>query len=146
MSELTITLDQALALRDKGALLVDARTPAEYAEATIPGALNVPIFGDAERARVGTVYKHEGKAAARRLGVELVAPKIPALIAQVEAALAGRRAPVVVFCWRGGMRSRALTTRSQLVAMRRSLVVWVLVTARNAGINAPVVPTTGKKC
>jgi tRNA 2-selenouridine synthase len=110
MSDLTISLDQALALRDKGALFVDARTPAEYAEATVPGAVNVPIFDDAERARVGTLYKQEGKAAAKRLGVELVAPKIPAMIARVEAALAGRRPPVVVFCWRGGMRSRALTT------------------------------------
>jgi tRNA 2-selenouridine synthase len=110
MTDLSISLEKALALRDKGALLVDARTPAEYAEATIPGAVNVPIFDDEERARVGTLYKRLGKGAAKRLAVELVAPKIPAMVAQVEAALAGRRPPVVVFCWRGGMRSRALTT------------------------------------
>jgi tRNA 2-selenouridine synthase len=109
MSDLTITLDHALALRDRGALLVDARTPSEFAEATIPGAINVPIFDDGERARVGTLYKQQGKAVAKRLGVGLVAPKIPAMIAQVEGAQAGRRGPVVVFCWRGGMRSRALT-------------------------------------
>jgi tRNA 2-selenouridine synthase len=110
MTDLSIPLAKALALRDKGALLVDARTPAEYAEATIPGAVNVPIFDDAERARVGTLYKQQGKGAAKRLAVELVAPKIPAMVAQVETALAGRRPPVVVLCWRGGMRSRALTT------------------------------------
>ena len=51
--------------------------PAEFAEATIPGAVNVPIFDNAERAAVGTVYKEEGKNAARRLAVKLVAPKIP---------------------------------------------------------------------
>lgn len=110
MTDLSISLDKALALRDKGALLIDARTPAEYAEATIPGAVNVPIFDDEERARVGTLYKEAGKSAAKRLAVELVAPRIPAMVAQVEAALAARRPPVVVFCWRGGMRSRALTT------------------------------------
>jgi len=110
MTDLTVTLDKALALRDKGALLVDARTPAEFAEATIPGAINVPIFDDEQRVRVGTLYKQQGKNVAKRLAVELVAPKIPALVTQVEAALAGRRPPVVVFCWRGGMRSRALTT------------------------------------
>ena len=106
----TISIEQALALRDRGALLVDARSPAEYAEGTIPGAINIPIFDDAERARVGTLYKEAGKNKAKRLGVELVAPKIPGLIDQVEAALAGKKSPVLVFCWRGGMRSFALAT------------------------------------
>ena len=106
----TISIEQALALRDRGALLVDARSPAEYAEGTIPGAINIPIFDDAERARVGTLYKEAGKTKAKRLGVELVAPKIPGLIDQVEAAMAGKKTPVLVFCWRGGMRSFALAT------------------------------------
>jgi len=106
---LTISLEQALALRERGALLVDARSPAEFAEATIPGAINVPILDDAERAEVGTLYKQAGKQIARRRGVELVAPKIPAMIEQVTARRAADTPPVVVFCWRGGMRSRALT-------------------------------------
>ncbi|WP_432822618.1 tRNA 2-selenouridine(34) synthase MnmH [Trichloromonas sp.] len=110
MSEdVTIELERALILRDQGALLVDARTPAEFAEATIPGAINVPIFSDEERAEVGTLYKQQGKQVARRLGVRLVSPKLPGLIEQVEAAWQQGRGPVVVFCWRGGMRSRALT-------------------------------------
>lgn len=110
MSQLTISLDQALSMRDRGALLVDARSPGEFAEATIPGAVNVPIFDDAERARVGLLYKEAGKGVASRLAVEMVAPKIPALIRQIDAALAGRKLPIVAFCWRGGMRSRALTS------------------------------------
>jgi tRNA 2-selenouridine synthase len=109
MSDLTITLDQALTLRDRGALLVDARSPAEFAQGSVPGAVNVPILDDAQRAEVGTVYRVQGKAAAKRLGVELVAPRIPGMLAIIETALAGRRPPVVVFCWRGGMRSKALT-------------------------------------
>lgn len=110
MTDLTIDLEKALALRDRGALLVDARTPAEFAEASIPGAVNVPLLDDEERVRVGTVYKQEGKNTAKRLGVELVAPKIPAMLQDVATALEGRRPPVVVFCWRGGMRSQALTS------------------------------------
>lgn len=106
---ITITLEQALALRDKGALLVDARSPDEFAEATIPGALNVPILDNAERAEVGTLYKQVGKRQARERGVELVAPKIPAMIKQIAERQAGTARPVVVFCWRGGMRSLALT-------------------------------------
>lgn len=110
MSEFAISLDEALALRERGALLVDARSPAEFAEGTIPGAVNVPLFDNAERAEVGTLYKQQGKTVARKLGVKLVAPKIPALMDAVEAALATRRPPVVVFCWRGGHRSLSLTT------------------------------------
>jgi tRNA 2-selenouridine synthase len=110
MNETSLSLERALILREQGALLVDARTPAEFAEATIPGAINVPVFDDAERHRVGLCYKEQGKQVARRLGVELVSPKIPALMAAVEAAQGGDRAPVVVFCWRGGMRSLALTS------------------------------------
>lgn len=116
--ELTVSLEKALALRDQGALLIDARTPTEFVEGSIPGAVNVPIFSDAERVEVGTLYKHQGRQAARRLGVRLVSPKIPELIEQVEAAWgAVGRVPIVVFCWRGGMRSKALTSFLQLAGL-----------------------------
>ncbi len=105
-----IELDRALRLLDQGTLLVDARTPSEFAEATIPGALNVPIFNDEERAEIGTLYKQRGAQEARRRGVQLVSPKIPQLVEQVEAARSPESGPVIVFCWRGGMRSKALCT------------------------------------
>lgn len=110
MNELSISLERALSLREQGTVLIDARSPAEFAEATIPGAINVPLFDNDERHRVGLCYKEQGKREARRLGVELASPKIPALMTAVEAALNGRQQPVVVFCWRGGMRSLALTS------------------------------------
>lgn len=117
MSDYVIPLEKALALRDRGALLVDARSPAEYAEATIPGALNVPLLDDAERAEIGTLYKQTGKQSARRRGVEIVAPKIPALVEKVAAARPPGSPPAVVFCWRGGMRSRALTQFLELAGI-----------------------------
>jgi len=106
----TIELEKALELKRKGALIIDVRTPAEFAESTIPGAVNVPIFSNEERAQVGTLFKQQGKRDARKLGVELVAPKIPMLMEQVEDARRGHPGPVVVFCWRGGMRSLAMTS------------------------------------
>lgn len=117
MTELLLPLEDALALRDRGALCVDARSPAEYAEATIPGAVNVPILDDAERIEVGTLYRQAGRQAARRRGVEIVAPKIPALVEQVAAARPAGSPPAVVFCWRGGMRSRALTQFLELAGI-----------------------------
>jgi tRNA 2-selenouridine synthase len=117
MAELLIPLEQALALRDRGALCIDARSPAEFAEATIPGALNIPILDDDERAEIGTLYKQAGRQAARRRGVEIVAPKIPALIEQVVAARPAGSPPAVVFCWRGGMRSLALSQFLELAGV-----------------------------
>ncbi len=105
----TVNLEKTLVLRDRGAVLIDARSPAEFAEATIPGAINIPILDDAERDEVGTLYKQVGKTEARRRGVVLVAPKIPAMVEQAADLQSGTSLPVVVFCWRGGMRSLALT-------------------------------------
>ena len=105
-----IDLEKALLERHNGALLIDVRSPAEFAETTIPGAVNVPIFSNEERAQVGTLYKQRGNRAARRLGVDLVSPRIPAIVAAVEAAQGERRSPVIVFCWRGGMRSQAISS------------------------------------
>lgn len=113
----TITLEQAFSLRDKGAVLIDARSPAEFAEATIPGAVNIPVLEDAERAEVGTLYKQVGRTAARRRGVALVAPKIPAMVEQAAGLQAGTSLPVIVFCWRGGMRSLALTQFLELAGV-----------------------------
>lgn len=123
MIQATIDLEKALQLRRNGALLVDVRTPAEYAETTIPGAVNVPIFSNEERVRVGTMYKQQGKTVARKLGIELVAPKIPALLEQIEQAQQGRPGPVIVFCWRGGMRSLAMTSFLNLAGVHARQLV-----------------------
>ncbi len=114
----TIELEQALEKRRKGALLVDVRTPAEFAEATIPGAVNVPVFSNEERVQVGTLFKEQGKKEARKRGVQLVAPKIPQLMEQIEnLRQEDQSGPVIVFCWRGGMRSLAMTTFMNLAGI-----------------------------
>lgn len=113
----TIELEKALEQQRKGALMIDVRTPAEFAEVTIPGAVNVPIFSDEERIEVGTVFKQQGKKDARKLGVQLVAPKIPLLIEQVEDLRRDHPGPVIVFCWRGGMRSLAMTSFMNLAGI-----------------------------
>lgn len=110
MLEAMIDLETALKKRRENVLLVDVRTPAEYTEATIPGAINVPLFSNEERAEIGALYKHQGKMIARRRGVEVVAPKIPELIAQIVTAQRNHSGPAIIFCWRGGLRSLALTS------------------------------------
>lgn len=89
-------------------ILVDVRSPGEFAEGTIPGSVNVPLFSNEERALIGTVYKQESPAAARRLAMLTVSPKIPQFVEQMEALMP--QGELVVFCWRGGMRSYAACT------------------------------------
>jgi tRNA 2-selenouridine synthase len=115
--QFTIELVDALTRRDRGGLLVDVRSPAEHSEATIPGAINVPLFDNEERATVGTVYKEQGATAARLLAMDLVAPRIPAMVRAVQKARGAGGEPVTVFCWRGGLRSRAVTTFLELAGV-----------------------------
>lgn len=88
---------------------VDVRTPAEFAHAHIPGAVNLPLFDDDERAVVGTTYKEDGRHEAIKVGLDLVGPKMRSLVERVEmlAGPPGART-VLVHCWRGGMRSRSV--------------------------------------
>ena len=90
--------------------LLDVRSPAEFAQGHIPGALNLPLFTDAERAEVGIIYKHQGRQAAVSLGLKLVGPRLNVLGEQLHGAMAGREDGAVLrlHCWRGGMRSGSI--------------------------------------
>lgn len=99
-----ITVQEALAL--PGAKLIDVRSESEYSEATLPGAVNIPLLRDEERAVVGTTYKNEGVELARQQGLEYVSPRLTHIIKEFQA-LSGT-GQLVVFCWRGGMRSKSV--------------------------------------
>lgn len=93
-------------------LPVDVRTPLEYAEDHIPGAINVPLLTNEERVEIGTLYKESGSFAARNRGLELTAHRMPAMVAAIAEAAAGR--PILVYCWRGGLRSKTVATILEL--------------------------------
>lgn len=101
--------------------VIDTRSPSEFAEDHIPGALNLPVLSDEERAEVGTLYARS-RFEARRLGAALVARNIAA---HLEGALAGRPADFkpLVHCWRGGQRSHAMATVLSQVGWRTALLV-----------------------
>ncbi|NLF96330.1 MAG: tRNA 2-selenouridine(34) synthase MnmH [Candidatus Riflebacteria bacterium] len=105
-----IDIKKALELQRRGALMVDVRSPTEYAETTIPGAINVPIFDNAERAEIGTIYSKIGQREARRRAIELVSPKIPQILKEIDDAREPGSPPAIIFCWRGGARSLAITS------------------------------------
>ncbi|MBK8554971.1 MAG: tRNA 2-selenouridine(34) synthase MnmH [Lewinellaceae bacterium] len=104
MDQVVDTLE-LLAMMDERVLL-DVRSPGEYAQGHIPGAFSFPLFSDEERARVGTTYKQANPEAALLLGLDLVGPKMGHFV--VEALKLSRNKKLAVHCWRGGQRSKSM--------------------------------------
>jgi len=86
----------------------DVRSEAEFSHAHIPGAFNLPLFNNEERAVVGTIYKQSSRELAIKKGLEYFGPKMKDMIVFVEKTMAKinfENKTVLVHCWRGGMRS-----------------------------------------
>jgi tRNA 2-selenouridine synthase len=64
------------------------------------------MFDRDERARVGILYHGQGSQAARFEAVDIIAPRLPALVRRVSEL--ARTGPVALYCWRGGARSTIL--------------------------------------
>ncbi len=99
-----ITVEEAL---NKGYRFIDTRTPEEFEEFHIPGAYNVPLFSAEERKKVSQVYYEKGEKEARLYALEIVGPKLHKIVRQIKE-IKDREGKVVVYCWRGGMRSLAV--------------------------------------
>ena len=84
--------------------VIDVRSPAEFAEDHIPGAMNLPVLDNEERARVGTIYKQESAFQGRKTGAALVFANAARHIGGPLAGREGGWRPLV-YCWRGGQRS-----------------------------------------
>jgi tRNA 2-selenouridine synthase len=101
--------------------VIDVRSPSEYAEDHLPGAINLPVLSDAERAEVGTIYKQVSPFDARKLGGALVARNTAG---HLDGPLADRQGAwqPLVYCWRGGQRSGAFATILDQVGWRVQLL------------------------
>jgi tRNA 2-selenouridine synthase len=87
--------------------IIDVRSPAEYAEDHIPGAVSAPVLDDAERAQVGTLYKRSSPFDAKKIGAALVAKNVSRHIEELFRGKDKTWRPLV-YCWRGGKRSGAM--------------------------------------
>ena len=86
--------------------IIDVRTPAEFAEDHIPGAINCPVLSDEERITVGTLYKQVSPFAARKVGAALVSRNIASHLETCFRDHPKSWRPLI-YCWRGGQRSGA---------------------------------------
>lgn len=94
-------------LFEQSYVILDTRSPKEFEKGHITGAVSFPLFGDDERAVIGTLYKQQGKDAAVEQGLEFVGPKMAEFVREAKDRFAAQSEPLplVVHCWRGGMRS-----------------------------------------
>jgi len=88
--------------------IIDVRTPAEFAEDHIPGAINCPVLSDEERVIVGTIYKQVSPFEARKAGAALIAKNIAHHL-QTRFHTHPKSWRPLIYCWRGGQRSGAMS-------------------------------------
>jgi tRNA 2-selenouridine synthase len=86
--------------------VIDVRSPAEFLKGHIPGALNIPLFNNEERAIIGTKYSKESRNAAVKTGLDIIGPKLSSMIDQYRSIVNNNQ--VIIHCWRGGLRSESI--------------------------------------
>jgi tRNA 2-selenouridine synthase len=89
--------------------VIDVRAPCEYAEDHIPGAVNLPVLSDDERAAVGTIFRQSGPFPARKVGAAHVSANIARHLRD-HFSDKGKEYRPFVYCWRGGQRSSSIAT------------------------------------
>jgi tRNA 2-selenouridine synthase len=116
-----IPADQVLERLSTFSTVIDARSPGEYAEDHLPGALNWPTLNDEERHQVGTEYKQINAFEAKKRGAAMAARNIAAHIEREVMDKPKDWAPLV-YCWRGGKRSGSLSLILDQIGFKVSLV------------------------
>lgn len=117
MSFSLCTTPEWLADRASFDAIIDVRSPSEFAEDHLPGALNWPVLNDEERARVGTIYKQVSTFEARKVGGAIASRRIAEILEQYVADKPREWRPLV-YCWRGGQRSGSLSLVLSQVGFR----------------------------
>jgi tRNA 2-selenouridine synthase len=97
-------------------IYIDMRSPLEFSIGHILDAINIPLFSDEERAQVGTLYQQVGVEQAKELGLTIASSKLPDIVSQIKN-LSKTGRPIIVYCWRGGMRSKSIVTVLNLMGI-----------------------------
>lgn len=101
-------------------ILIDVRSPYEYERGHIPGAISLPLFSNEERQQVGTLYKQKGRELAVEKGLEFVTAKVMGMLGAIKTIAPEKR--ILVYCWRGGMRSGSIAWMLDLYGFHVSVL------------------------
>ena len=100
--------------------LLDVRSPSEYSKGHIPNALNLPLFGDKERAEIGTIYRQKSKDLALLKGLDFAGSKMSWFVKQASSLAEGNK--VTLHCWRGGKRSASMATLLEFIGIETNVI------------------------
>ncbi|UOD33823.1 tRNA 2-selenouridine(34) synthase MnmH [Deferribacteraceae bacterium V6Fe1] len=117
-----LTIEEILEKGLENFSIIDVRSPGEFREDHIPNAINIPLLDDEERKEIGIIYKNIGPDKAKLRGVEVVSPKLPEFIKAIHQIYQIKK-PVVIYCWRGGLRSEASVTFARLAGISVSKLI-----------------------
>ncbi len=123
--------------RTQDHLVIDVRSPDEYAQAYIPGARSIPLFDNEERKIVGTAYKQQSREEAIKIGLDFFGPKMRSMVEEVENMIAEENSiypnkkTILVHCWRGGMRSAGVAWLLSLYGYKVHSLIGGYKTYRN---------------
>jgi tRNA 2-selenouridine synthase len=118
------TLDtESFLNRSSRVAVVDVRSPGEFTQGHIPGAVSVPLFSDAERAEIGTTYVQQGRKPAVMLGLACVGSRMAELGARLTELADASGGEVLIHCWRGGMRSASVAWLAETLDIRAATLV-----------------------
>ncbi|MGB2924488.1 MAG: tRNA 2-selenouridine(34) synthase MnmH [Limnothrix sp.] len=101
--------------------IIDVRSPGEFLEDHIPGAINFPVLDDEERAKVGTIYKQVSPFEARKIGAAIVSKNIGQHI-QAHFLDKPKSYHPLIYCWRGGQRSNSLAHILNQIGWQTTLI------------------------
>ena len=120
-SPAVLDIAECLAQIDRFDSIIDARSPSEFALDHLPGAINLPVLDDAERALVGTTNAQRSPFEAKRLGAGLVCRRIEGILTNHLSDRGPTWRPLV-YCWRGGNRSGSLATVLSRIGWRTTVI------------------------
>ena len=105
--------------------IIDVRSPSEYAQGHYPGAINIPLFSEKEREKIGKSYKKEGRLKAILKGLQVILPNITKkieIIYQKTSKQEDGNKSLRIYCWRGGMRSSAFAWLARTIGLKTYLL------------------------
>ena len=102
-------------------MIIDVRSPAEFADDHLPGAVNLPVLDNDQRAEIGTMYKQVSPFAAKRAGAAIVAGNIAVHLSTILQDTDRNFRPLI-YCWRGGQRSGSMARIFSEIGWRTDLI------------------------
>lgn len=128
--------------------VIDVRSPGEYKHAHLPGAVSLPLFSDEERKTVGTIYKQQSRELAIKAGLDFFGPNMRKMVEAAESICNrfqsgsekktpedGTSKTILVYCWRGGMRSGAVSWLLDIYGFKVYTLIGGYKKFRNLALN-----------